>query len=479
MDGPRPDIRDVVLAAGRSSRFSSGHKALSPPKGPGFLKKVLKTLSLAGLDDPLVVAGHRWDEVSSEARSLGAEAVVNPDPEQGMFSSVKVGLKAAEGAEAFLILPVDAAFVSAPALLKTIAAFLSLGERAPRSTAVAFHRFSGAATGSNSGQILESRTGHPVILGREAALKASAWSGESGLRGFLASLADSSAGRDAILGGMVPREGSFGALAFAPCDFSVICDIDTEEDLAEAASAAPLLPKDPESEADIDSVLALVKMVAPQKKLPHCAVVALRALRLAEGLRERLGREERSLDFGLLSQAAFMGGLLHDIDHGPSRHDLLAAARIGEIGWPDLAAIVGAHTELPPRWAKSAGYAGPVGTRHAEDADLYEGRSREVIEAAVLVHMADKYSKGEKLVSLDERFGAFVAYGGDPEVIGHVRRRWNAARAIERALAERLGREPMEAMEDRSGSGYEDLAERLFGGEAPPKSAEAGEARPF
>jgi CTP:molybdopterin cytidylyltransferase MocA len=363
----------------------------------------------------LVVVGHRRDEVAAEALCVGAEVVVNPDPDRGMFSSAVLGLEAAAGAEAIAVLPADCAFASGALVLGALGLYFGLEDKGPESAVIPVHG---------------GRTGHPVILGRAAAARALEYKGQGGLRGALAEMAESGEDRARLLEGFAPDKQRSGNLAFLfTRDPNALCDIDTDEDLALALSATK-----PCFKPDLASAMALAKLAGPPRKLPHAAMVARLAVRLSSALK------------AACPQLAFMGAVLHDVDHGPSRHDLAAAKRLMEIGWPDLAAVVGAHTELPAAWARSAGYEGPVGVRHLEDAFVYEGWVPEVVEAAVIVHMADKYAKGDKLVSIDERFGAFMAYGGDPEVLAHVRRRWNAARAIERRFSERLGRPPLEAI---------------------------------
>jgi CTP:molybdopterin cytidylyltransferase MocA len=429
-DLSKPRLRAVIAAAGQSSRFKAGHKALAPPDGPGLLARAVDALEAAGLKNPLVVVGHRGEEVAAEALSLGAEPVVNPDPERGMLSSVATGVQAAGGA-AVVLLPVDAALVSGAAILGTAARFLALGGAG--SILAVIPAFGG-------------RTGHPPVLGGELAVRLAGWTGQGGLRGALGSMAGGAAAEAAFLSGSVPETMDGSLRFYTSLDPMVLCDIDTVEDL-ERALAAPAAPAAP----GLADVLALLRLAGPPRKTPHAVTVAVLALRLAVAL--------KAAD----PELAFLGGLLHDVDHGPSRHDLVAARRLAGLGWGDLAAVVGAHTELPPAWARQAGYDGPLGDRHAGDAALYEGRSPAVMEAAVLVHLADKYAKGERPVTLDERFGAFTLYGGDPETLIHVRRRWNCAKSVEKVLTARLGRTPIEAMTASGAHPLEALAGRLLG----------------
>jgi len=96
-------ISAVVLAAGRSSRMGRP-KATLPYRGSTFLGAILETLREAEVDSPRVVFGPDSGEVALEDGTV----VVNPDPDRGMLSSVRCGVEAlAEGAEAFLLWPVD------------------------------------------------------------------------------------------------------------------------------------------------------------------------------------------------------------------------------------------------------------------------------------------------------------------------------------------------------------------------------------
>ena len=80
--------RAIVLAAGAGTRFG-GAKVHARFGGRSVLTRVLATLERVGLLDPIVVVG------PGAAAVGGATAVVNPDPSQGLASSLQVGWRAA------------------------------------------------------------------------------------------------------------------------------------------------------------------------------------------------------------------------------------------------------------------------------------------------------------------------------------------------------------------------------------------------
>ncbi len=110
----------LVLAAGRGERLGEV-KALARIGDRSLLERNLTALRDAGFDPVLVVTGHHPAAVEAEALALGARPVRNPDPDQGMLSSLRVGLAALEpGVPGVLVQPVDHGGVS-PATLAALA----------------------------------------------------------------------------------------------------------------------------------------------------------------------------------------------------------------------------------------------------------------------------------------------------------------------------------------------------------------------
>jgi molybdenum cofactor cytidylyltransferase len=104
---PFEGLHGVVLAAGLSRRMGA-FKPLLEIAGRTVLAWAVGTLRDGGIDGVTVVVGHRADELRPEVARLGAAAVLNPDYEQGMYTSVRAGAAALPRAcDAFFLLPCD------------------------------------------------------------------------------------------------------------------------------------------------------------------------------------------------------------------------------------------------------------------------------------------------------------------------------------------------------------------------------------
>jgi len=89
----------VVLAAGASSRFGSP-KLLADLGGRPVLQHTLDAVAEAGLDDVVVVLGRARADVEAAIAWRGERRVTNDRPQDGLSSSVRVGLDAAAGDDA-------------------------------------------------------------------------------------------------------------------------------------------------------------------------------------------------------------------------------------------------------------------------------------------------------------------------------------------------------------------------------------------
>ena len=137
----------VVAAAGLSSRMGSS-KALLHVAGMSFLSRIVQTLQGGGGDPVLVVVRDLQGPEAREARSLGAAAILNPEPSPGPISSLQAGLRALpKQAPGTLFTPVDHPLFRASTVESLVAAFRE--HLPPR------------AAPSHGG-----RPGHPVIFNR-------------------------------------------------------------------------------------------------------------------------------------------------------------------------------------------------------------------------------------------------------------------------------------------------------------------------
>lgn len=140
-------IAGIVPAAGRSSRMGRS-KALLAPAGRSFLRRVTEALVEGGCDRVMVVVRDESSAEADEARALGLQTVVNPDPSEGPVTSLRAGIAALppdlSGCAWF---PVDHPLVRAD----TVAALLASFAGAPDCVVVPSHG---------------GRRGHPVVLPR-------------------------------------------------------------------------------------------------------------------------------------------------------------------------------------------------------------------------------------------------------------------------------------------------------------------------
>ena len=110
---PRLRIVAVVLAAGTASRMGGRPKCLLKRAGQTLLNRLLTALEVAGIDETVLVLGHKADIIQA---SLGTRThaplrgqhlpamqihqVLNPQPANGQNSSLHLGLAKAQSLQA-------------------------------------------------------------------------------------------------------------------------------------------------------------------------------------------------------------------------------------------------------------------------------------------------------------------------------------------------------------------------------------------
>jgi CTP:molybdopterin cytidylyltransferase MocA len=164
-------IAGLVLAAGASRRLGR-NKLLLPYRGETILSATVSRLLAAPLDRAIVVLGHAAAEVGAAA-NLPLDPrlllVANPGWEEGMASSLRVGLEAAGEAEAVVI-----ALGDQPNLDPQIVADLLSAHRDGARLALAVL----ADAASDEGV----RPGHPVLFARALFPELLALRGDVGAR---------------------------------------------------------------------------------------------------------------------------------------------------------------------------------------------------------------------------------------------------------------------------------------------------------
>ena len=198
-------IPAIVLAAGASTRMGRP-KALLDAGGKTFIRRILDTLSDAGVSRVAVVIRPADPAVTAEVVASGfAQPVVNPQPDQGQLSSLLAGLTAIDepGVDAALVTLVDVPLI-------TSATVSTLIVRAALSSASILRA------------VHDGRHGHPVVFKRRVfdALRS----------------ADLSAGAKAVMR-------AYGVEDVEVPDPGIARDVDTPEDYA--SLVFPAAARDP------------------------------------------------------------------------------------------------------------------------------------------------------------------------------------------------------------------------------------------
>jgi len=147
-------VSGIVLAAGAGKRLG-GPKAELVVAGERLLDRAVRVLREGGCAEVVAV-------VRADTKVDGAVVVVNSDPDRGMGSSLRLGLAAASGDRAAIVL-VDTPGVTADAVRRTL--------RVAAPVAVATYG---------------GRRGHPVVIDRPLWTNVAALAvGDAGARAFL------------------------------------------------------------------------------------------------------------------------------------------------------------------------------------------------------------------------------------------------------------------------------------------------------
>ncbi|WP_234336014.1 nucleotidyltransferase family protein [Streptomyces sp. NRRL S-920] len=193
------EVAGLLLAAGGGRRLGGRPKALLEHHGRPLVEHAVRVLRDAGCTRVHVVLGAASDAVRARASLRGCVVVDNPDWQDGMGSSLRVGLASLRGtgASGALVSLVDQPGIGAVATARVRAAY-----RSPSTLAAAAY---------------DGRRGHPVLFGSGhwAGIGASAV-GDRGARDYL-------------------REHA-GEITLVECgDVAEAYDIDTARDLGRLA----------------------------------------------------------------------------------------------------------------------------------------------------------------------------------------------------------------------------------------------------
>ena len=283
-------------------------KPLLELEGRSLLAWAIGAFKEAGVDDVVVVAGHRRDEVSRAAAAAGARVLTNAEYDHGMYSSLRVGVLGLDDAAGrFFVLPADMPLVRPETIGRLVRQGRAARDAAGARVEVAIPEHGGIP-------------GHPPLLAASLRREIRAADPPGGLRELLDARAAGTA--------RVPVD-----------DPGVLLDADTPDDLARLRERAPR-----EALPDVERCLALLAArPVPRERIAHSLVVA----GVAASLTAALNARERHIVAPLVTA----GALLHDIARDQPHHAGAGADLLDDLGYPRVAAVVRPHARLGARAA--------------------------------------------------------------------------------------------------------------------------------
>ena len=115
-------IATIILAAGGSTRLGGTPKQLLETDGTTLVRRMASMALSLQTGPVLVVLGARQEQVQAELAGLSVQVVVNPNWQEGLASSLRVGLESLSNSpsKSFLVLLTDQPFVTVELLLQLI-----------------------------------------------------------------------------------------------------------------------------------------------------------------------------------------------------------------------------------------------------------------------------------------------------------------------------------------------------------------------
>jgi CTP:molybdopterin cytidylyltransferase MocA len=361
----------IILSAGYSSRMGE-FKPLMNLVGKTSIERCISLFQKFGMKDIVVVTGHLNDKVEEKIKDIKANEkqknnvriVKNNRYSEGMFSSIKTGLKIlSPDIDAFFLLPVDIPSVKESTVKKMMERYEDIDD------GILFPTFN-------------KETGHPTIISCSLLDEILSKNPEGGLRDILNGHKD---------------KWYYEELA----DRGILLDMDTKEDFKILYDHVIKEPYPDHEECMEILRLSNIK----QEAIEHMLSVSEFSKKVAVLLNEK--------GYDLNINAAYSGGLLHDVGKGKKDHAKEGGKIVCSFGYDCLSEIVSEHMELI--------------------------NSNKIGEKEV-VYICDKLLMGTEIVSLNKRFEqAWSRYENSSEILENVNKRYADAVEIKKRIEGILG----------------------------------------
>jgi len=195
MSGEHPgggNIGSIILSGGSSHRMGKP-KALLKINAKTFVEKIISDYRELGCDPIIIVTGEHTEIIGKATSTYGVQNIINDHPENGPFSSLKIGISVlSRDCAGFFIAPVDHPAVE----VRTLQLMLKLWNG--DSAVIVKPTYNGSG-------------GHPVLMGSEMLRFIEQWPESSNLRELI-------------------RERAECVIKLPVSDAGVLMNIDTDDD---------------------------------------------------------------------------------------------------------------------------------------------------------------------------------------------------------------------------------------------------------
>ena len=386
----------VIIAAGDSVRMGGSPKALLPILEESLLERVIGLFEANDVEHIVVVLGHHSPLISPLLENLKVPWVKNNNPEEGMFSSVRLGVESlSDDVSSFFLLPVDVPLIpiDLPSRLLTLLEETNAPIAAPS---------------------INRRRGHPPLFDGSLRQEILDFCGDGGLRAFQQTYLDETAW-------------------LLTDEADILLDMDTPDDYEQIQRRAREVDEIP-TVNEIE--LFLQEQCCDSFRKAHGLAVANLALKILERL-ENKGKEyqEGERPAGLLclpsKELLRAAALMHDVAKGGKTHDKLGAVLARKKGWHSVAALIRNHMNLHlPKIPELEERKGAKPT----------GRKGPKLNGRALLFLADKAVKGDEVVGIEKNFSASLErFKSDKEARSAIEKRMESAHRILELVEEYLG----------------------------------------
>lgn len=287
----------IILSAGYSSRMGS-LKPLLKFKNKTALELLVETFKKCNIEDIIVVVGYRAHDIIDNLNYLKVKWVINDNYDEGMYSSVKEGVKALDNkSDAVFIIPVDIP------IIKTNTIQILQSEYLSGKSGIVYPTFNG-------------KRGHPPLIStiyKKSILKNLL---DGGLKNLL-------------------NLYNWDSKDIQVFDFGSVTDMDTPLDYEKLLDYFKLnnVPNEDECKAILNYYNVPINIIH------HCRAVACEAANICNKL---IQKGYINVDVNLIRAAA----LLHDIGRMEKNHPEVGKKILENLGYEKVGNIIAEHMDI-------------------------------------------------------------------------------------------------------------------------------------